>query len=172
MGWIQDLREKLRNNKFDSYAKIDRLPIEQRIDFYLPLITKIFTKQHLDPIWGLAIAMQESVFRSTAFAVTGGDEHVGGSYGLMMVSAKTAHALGFTGDPIELCIAPTGILWAAKIIQTNMRDYRINALRDIAATYNDGKRYYDPNLAASTRNIYVPNVLQYASKFRQRNLIR
>lgn len=170
MGWIQTLRNKLREHRFDGYTAIDCRPIKERISFYEPLIKKIFNEQKLDPIFGMAIAMQESSFRTTAVAVTGGDEKVGGSYGLMMVSAKTSYALGFRGDPIDLCLPEIGILWASKVIKDDISWAKITDFRDLVSVYNSGKLY--ANAPQCTRNVYVINVLKYAAQFRHRNLIR
>lgn len=166
MGWIADIKKSLNDKRYAFYASIDKTPLEHRIEYYGAIITSIFQDHNLDPIWGLALARQESAFRTTSYAVSGGDEKVGGSYGLLMVSSRTSKALGFLGNPTELCFPKIGVLWSAKIISDNLKTYRISELRDVASVYNSGKTYI--RAPESTRNVYVPHVLQYAAEFARR----
>jgi len=161
----KNVRDMLHERRFQRYLNIDdHFSMKDRIVFYRPTIESIFMEAKLDPFWGLGMAMQESLFRSTRPALTGGDGERGGSYGLLMVSALTAESMGFKGQPIDLCIPETGVLWATKVILRNMHDYNITDFRDVLACYNSGKRFTDaPQL---TRSVYVPKALQYASQFR------
>lgn len=161
------LKKKIQEKRFEHYSQVDKMNFEYRYSFYGDIIRKIFTENGLDPYFGLAIAMQESSFRSTKFVITGGDAKVGGSYGLMMVSSKTSKSLGYDGDPIDLCIPSTGVLWSAKAVLNIKNDMNLKSIRDIASVYNSGRPY---SLAPdSTKNVYVINILKYMFDFQEKD---
>ena len=129
------------------------------------MIRQKFSQKKIPLALGLAIAMKESSMRYDVEPVTsGGDGLRGGSYGLFMVSFKTAKGLGYTGTAKDLSAVKKNISMAAKLIEQDMKRFKGN-IKDVIAAYNSGKEFDEaPEV---TRNDYVPKVLEYMKEFEE-----
>lgn len=134
---------------------------------YGPIIRKAFVDLGVPAEWGMAFADWESghTFDPNLKTMTGGDGDLGGSYGFLQMSFATAKSLGYTGEPAGLCDPVTNSTLAAKYMLYLQRHFVSSDLKDVAAGYNDGRRYDDPHLAPVTKNVYVPNILKLAAQY-------
>lgn len=137
---------------------------QENLDKYAPVLVRAFMQYGLPGVWGLAIAHQETdgTFNPNAKNLSGGDGQRGGSYGLCQVSLLTARHYEPGITPEELIVPGTNADIAARICLDANRRFP-QSLMNVAAMYNDGKPFASTRLAASTRDIYVPNVLRYAN---------
>jgi len=136
--------------------------LAERIKIHGPVIVSEFKKQGMDPFLGLALAMQESAFVSTAVNLTdAGDRKRGGSWGILQMSLRTAQSLGYLGEPQGLLDVCTCAEYAARLCKDNAK--RGHTIKDLAAMYNSGKLYVKAPII--TRAVYVKNVLKYHAEF-------
>lgn len=116
--------------------------------------------------WGLAIARQESGFRPWARNNIGGDKARGGAWGLFQVTLGTAQGLGYRGDGPGLLDPVVNADYAARLVAELRNQW--HSLQDVAAAYNSGKAY--ALAPATTRLVYCPRVLQFATGFEKAGL--
>lgn len=120
-----------------------------------------FAERGLPGNLGLALARQESNFKTTAVATHPADIARGGAYGLLQMTYKTAVGLGYEGPPEGLLNTATNIFWASKLCAQNAKRTKAVVgsrewVYDVAAMYNSGRLYAAaPDV---TRNEYAPRV--------------
>jgi hypothetical protein len=121
-------------------------------------IRRAFLNAGLDPLWGSALARQESNLINTARVLTGTDGGRGGAWGPLQITLKTARGWGFTGDP-ELLHDPEV---AAALAVKAIKDARITTLEDLGSFWNAGQRWFSKLPADHvTRVKYVPSLLAH-----------
>jgi len=137
---------------------------QENLQQYAPVLVRAFLQYGLPGVWGLAISHQETAgtFNPNLRNLSGGDGARGGSYGLCQVSLRTAQAYQSDITPESLIVPGTNADIAARICLDANKRFP-GSLMNVAALYNDGKPFASTRLAASTRDIYVPNVLRYAN---------
>ena len=139
--------------------------ITERVEFVLPMIREKFSQKKIPIALGLAIAMKESSMNYNVKPVMSAwDGKRGGSYGLFMMSFRTARDLGFTGSAEQLSQVKKNISMAAKLIDQDMRRFK-RFLPDVISAYNCGDGIN--NAPQSTRDFYVPKVLEYYEDFQR-----
>jgi soluble lytic murein transglycosylase-like protein len=146
-----------------------------RLRLYRPIIERIFKDLGLDPVWGLAIARQETALKAWLINDGPGDAGRGNAWGLFQMTLLTANDRGFVGDPHILLDPEVNTAYAAKHIK--WLDGRFHNLRDVASAYNSGRPFHkvpDRMWSATkkmwiphpTKYTYVPRVLRFAEEFR------
>lgn len=140
----------------------DRLPFDERLAYYRPIIEEACRFYDIPAAWLLAIAQQESRLRAAVITMSGGDGARGGSYGLCQMSLATARGLGYEGSPSELLLPRVNAHLAAHLVGKDRKRFGPK-LSDVSAAYNSGKPM--SRAPATTREIYVPAVLAFALKF-------
>lgn len=128
---------------------------------YGPILRDAFAELGLPPVWGIAIARQESAFRAGACNNSGGDAARGGSWGLCQVSLQTARALGFEGGPQHLLDPATNARLAAQLCSQLAARFGSNLI-DVAAAYNSGKSYQH---APESARDYAERVLAFSQQY-------
>lgn len=137
-------------------------PYRLRFRRYAPVLTRVFEEWGLPGPWGLAIARQESGFRASAVNQGPGDLRRGGAWGLCQMTLLTAQGLGFLGSAYGLLDPEKNANLAAQFI-CQLRDRYGLVLKECAAAYNSGKPF--DRAPASTREVYVPRVLEFAREY-------
>lgn len=138
----------------------------QREALYFPMLVAAFLRHNLPPEWGVAIARQESAFVATASNNRAGDATRGGSWGLCQMSLLTARGLGFTGTTAELLSPEINAELAATLCEQISKRIKTRELADVASAYNSGKPF--AKAPTSTRTVYVPRVLMFATTYEPR----
>lgn len=109
----------------------------------------------------LGIIDVESSWNEAATNLSGPDAARGGAWGLTQLTLTTAKALEPDVTGQELLDGVTNLRVAGLLLRDNAR--RSVDDRDVAALWNSGKLY--DRAPASTRNVYVPKVLNAARKY-------
>ena len=135
----------------------------EREALYFPVLVAAFLRHSLPPEWGPAIAHQESAFTATATNNSAGDATRGGSLGLCQMSLLTARSLGFAGAPGQLLDPELNAELAATLCAHIVSVFKTRDLRDVASAYNSGKPF--ARAPKSTRNVYVPRVVAFATAY-------
>ena len=142
------------------------LSIQQRTDLYLPMLAKTGQVYAIPPEWLVAFARVESSFRAGAINNSAGDLKRGGSRGLCQLSLTTARAMGYQGEPEGLLDPVVNANFAGLLIVTNMHDFKVTSLEDVASLYNSGKRF--AQAPPSTRILYVSAVRRWSGFYKNK----
>lgn len=112
----------------------------------------------IDPDLVDAMLFVESDYDPSAVNLTGRDGARGGSYGPTQISAKTAAAYGYTGDPAEFARdASLAAQWTMKILQARPGGAP-TSVDDVAAWWNAGRTSMAKVPATSSAWTYRQNL--------------
>lgn len=125
------------------------------------LARSIATDVGVNPAVFLGIIEVESGWNEAATNLSGPDAARGGAWGLTQLTLTTARSLepGITGQ--QLLDGVSNLRVAGLLLRDNAR--RSVDDKDTAAMWNSGKLY--DRAPTSTRNSYVPKVLEAAKKY-------
>lgn len=135
----------------------------------IPVLVAAFKRAGLPPVWGIALARQESDFNPKAVNHSAADARRGYSWGLCQMSLQTAQeSLGYRGDGPGLTDPHINATLAAAFVRRLVDGHQIktdaaDALQNVAALYNSGRML--AHAPASTATVYVPNVVRYAEAY-------
>lgn len=142
---------------------------EHRAQAVAPVLVAAFRRAGLPPVWGVALARQESDFRPQAVNHSAADARRGYSWGLCQMSLQTAQeSLGYRGDGPGLTDPNINATLAATFVRRLVDGHHLqldadDTLAQVASLYNSGRLL--EHAPSSTAGVYVPNVVRYAAKY-------
>jgi hypothetical protein len=134
------------------------LTLSERKKRNAKLLRDAFERRGLPPAWGEALGRHESGLNDQATNLEGPDGARGGSFGMTQISERTAQAFDVALSGAMLLASPqlqadvTAAMVAAGFAERGGKTYRYGppaSIEQMAAVWNAGRLYTDPQLPAS-----------------------